>query len=154
MSPISHPYGMREQNGPNGLQVPGTGLAAGFVLSPITESGSNAEPTTPSAASSGYSVGRGPFRPTPVHPTPMSLEELKRLCVKFILADDGHSRVVNVGDCEGGVEVIERVLRKMGKYQSGPLFASETETGGLLVGGWAIYLDGPGRESEYTNIQQ
>lgn len=147
MSPISHPYGIREQAGTNALQLPGTGLAAGFLLSPITESNS-AEPTTPAAPSAGYSVGRGPFKPNPVQAAPMSLEELKRLCVKFILADDGHSRVVNVGDCEGGVEVIERVLRKMGKVQAGPLFASETESGGLLVGGWAMYLDGPGRESQ------
>lgn len=146
VSPIAHPYGIREQAGPNGLL--GTGVQSGFLLSPITESNSAVEPTTPAVSSTGYSVGRGPFKPNPVQPAPMSLEELKRLCVKFILADDGHSRVVNVGDCEGGVEVIERVLRKMGKIPAGPLFASETETGGLLVGGWAIYLDGPGREGE------
>ena len=143
MSPIAHPYGIRE---PNGLQAPSTGLAAGFLLSPITESNPPVDPMT--VSSTGYSVGRGPFKPNPVQPAPMSLEELRRLCVKFILADDGHSRVVNVGDCEGGVEVIERVLRKMGKVQAGPLFPSETETGSLLVGGWAVYLDGPGRESE------
>lgn len=147
MSPVSHPY----QQGASGagLQVPSTGLANGFVLSPITE-GSNAanggEPSTPSA-SSGYSVGRGPFsRPSPIQPTPMSLVELKRLCVKFILPDDHQSTVVNVGDCEGGVEVVERVLRKMGKMQNGPLFTSETDIGGLIIGGWAVYLETPGRD--------
>jgi mitogen-activated protein kinase kinase kinase len=74
----------------------------------------------------------------------MSLEELKRLCVKFILADDGHSRVVNVGDCEGGVEVIERVLKKMGKITSGPMHAHETDDGGLVVDGWAMFSETSG----------
>ena len=158
-SPISHPYGPGGNNNNLALQVPAAGLAGGFVLSPITESPATANPVDPNtpSAQSGYSVGRGPFAKStsqaPQGQPLIPLEELKRLCVKFILGDDGHSRVVNVGDCQGGVELIERVLRKMGKMTNGPLKAMETEDGGLVVDGYAVYLEAAGQDSRRKIFQ-
>jgi mitogen-activated protein kinase kinase kinase len=135
-----HPYA-------SGALQPSSAIAVN--LSPI------AEMFTPkdNNLTPGYSVGRGPFsnsnRPTtPSHPVPMSLEILRRMCVKFILPDDGHTRMINVGDCEGGVEVLERALKKMNKTRggAGPAETGETEDGGLIVDGWAVYLEGPGTE--------
>lgn len=112
--------------------------------------------TNPNA--SAYQVGRGPFRPsTPsshigpgVSGAP-SLDDLRRRLVKFRLADDGHSAIVNVTECADGVEVLERVLRKFGKLGVGQSGGTELESdeGGLSIDGWAVYLDwgegeGPG----------
>ena len=79
----------------------------------------------------------------------MSAEDIRRKCVKFILADDGHSRVVNVEDCPRGSDVLELVLRKFGK--SGgigfPPMAGSDELDilgsddGLVVDGWGVFLD-------------
>jgi hypothetical protein len=63
-----------------------------------------------------------------------------------MLRDEGHSATINVEDCVGGVEVLEKVLKKFGK-----LGARQTESegpdrvgtsdGGLSVDGWCVFLD-------------
>jgi mitogen-activated protein kinase kinase kinase len=64
-----------------------------------------------------------------------------------MLGDEGHhSATINVEDCVGGVEVLEKVLKKFGK-----LGAKNTELegagrvgtsdGGLSVDGWSVFLD-------------
>jgi mitogen-activated protein kinase kinase kinase len=130
------------------------------ALSPIAESfmsqhsGGNSTPSPPTAgpssgASQGYTVGRGPFRPTtPSARAPMSAEDIRRKCVKFILADDGHSRVVNVEDIPRGAEVLEHVLRKFGKFggigfpSMDPDDLDSTDPDeGLVVDGWGVFLD-------------
>ena len=141
-STISHPYqsnihAVRDPILLPSLHVPHAGN--GFPLSPIVET-SQGDPTTP--ITRGLSYNSNPQSQT----TPMSLEELRRLCVKFILAEDGHSRVVNVGDCQGGVQVIEKVLKKMGKIHGGPVITSENDDGALVVDGWAVYLEPPEHE--------
>lgn len=130
------------------------------ALSPIAESFmsqhnvGNSTPSPPTAgpsssSSQSYPVGRGPFRPTtPSGRAPMSAEAIRRKCVKFILADDGHSRVVNVEDIPRGAEVLEHVLRKFGKF-GGIGFPSIDPDNldfndldeGLVVDGWGVFLD-------------
>jgi len=128
-----------------------------YNLSPIAESFISQHSGSPSPPTPAYTVGRGPFnRPnTPSHNNVPSLDDLRRKLVKFLLPDERHSCTVNVEDCAGGVEVLERVLRKFGKIGSrssdadnGMDYAQTTE-GGLTVDGWGVYLDlaqgdGPG----------
>ena len=123
------------------------------VLSPIAESFSSqhtpVQPTAPSASPpppASFAVGRGPFANASSSGAPPSLVDLRRKLVKFMLRDEGHSATINVEDCVGGVEVLEKVLKKFGK-----LSARQTESegpdrvgtsdGGLSVDGWCVYLD-------------
>jgi len=77
---------------------------------------------------------------------------LRRKLVKFVLPDEGLSFTIDVASCTGGVEVLEKVLKKFGKGNSrvdGNTDVSHTEEGGLMVDGWGVYMDmgqddGPG----------
>jgi mitogen-activated protein kinase kinase kinase len=122
------------------------------VLSPIAESFSsqqtpvqpNAPSTSPPPAS--FAVGRGPFANASSSGAPPSLVDLRRKLVKFMLGDEGHSATINVEDCVGGVEVLEKVLKKFGKLgaKNTELEGSDrvgTSDGGLSVDGWSVFLD-------------
>ncbi|KAF8522265.1 Pkinase-domain-containing protein [Hysterangium stoloniferum] len=174
-----HPYATAPNQVPAALQLPAN--PAVNVLSPIQEnfmsqhanSNSNTGSSTPSFPSaspsnSNNSPYRTPYRPaTPSgRAQPMSAEDIRRKCVKFILADDGHSRLVNVEDVPRGTEVLEFVLRKFGK-SAGIGFPSmdveqmdydSIDVGeGLVVDGWGVFLDdniaeSPGGETELLLI--
>ncbi|KAI0306449.1 hypothetical protein B0F90DRAFT_1915460 [Multifurca ochricompacta] len=124
------------------------------VLSPIAESfpqqqtpvQANAPSASPSPPIS-FAVGRGPFAnasASSFNATP-SLVDLRRKLVKFMLADEGHSATINVEDCVGGVEVLEKVLKKFGKLGTKNTEEGSdrvgTSDGGLSVDGWCVYLD-------------
>jgi mitogen-activated protein kinase kinase kinase len=83
------------------------------------------------------------------------LDDLRRKLVKFLLPDEGLSFTIDVDTCAGGIEVLEKVLKKFGKGGSrsadseGSLDHVHTDEGGLSVDGWGVYLDwgqedGPG----------
>ena len=123
------------------------------VLSPIAESFSSQQtpiqPTAPSASPpppTPFTVGRGPFANTSSSGAQPSLVDLRRKLVKFMLGDEGHSTTINVEDCAGGVEVLEKVLKKFGKLgaknteSEGPDRVG-TNDGGLSVDGWCVFLD-------------
>ncbi|KAI0273762.1 hypothetical protein BC834DRAFT_816743 [Gloeopeniophorella convolvens] len=139
----SHPYA-------HGLQPAVQALNA---LSPIAEAFSQQTPTqiiAPSASPSpptAYAVGRGPFANTsaPYNTTP-SLVDLRRKLVKFLLVEEGHSVTINVEDCVGGVEVLEKALKKFGKLGTKNTDSEGsdrvgTSDGGLTVDGWCVCLD-------------
>ena len=126
-----HPYAS--------VQPPLTNAA----LSPIVE----AFPSPSNPASPAFTVGRGPFHP-PSHNQQLSLDDLRRKLVKFILPDEGRSCVVDVADCAGGVEIMEKVLRKFDKVATRKkedaaniVNRIETDDGGLCVDGWCVYLE-------------
>lgn len=116
-------------------------------LSPIAESfvSQRTNTSTPSPPTGvPFRVGTGPFRPaTPQHNP--SLDDLRRKLVKFSLPEEGKSTTINVADCAGGIEVLERALKKFGKIStksdSEPALHIETDDGGLSVDGWGVYLD-------------
>ena len=153
-NPSLHPYASPAAQ--TGLQPPSNTTVS--ALSPIAETfmsphpagNPTPSPSGPSAGGSqGYAVGRGPFRPTtPSGRAPMSAEDIRRKCVKFILADDGHSRVVNVEDIPRGSELLELVLRKFGKFggigfpsmDPDDLDSSDPDEG-LVVDGWGVFLE-------------
>ncbi|KAF8964044.1 hypothetical protein BDZ97DRAFT_1904602 [Flammula alnicola] len=113
-------------------------------LSPIEESFSaRHSPPTPSPPTQGYTVGRGPFNTGASNNPPYSLDDLRRKLVKFVLHDEGHSSTIDVASCTGGVEVIEKVLKKFGKGspRGDDMDVSQTEEGGLMVDGWSVYMD-------------
>ncbi|KAG9318895.1 Pkinase-domain-containing protein [Chiua virens] len=127
-----HPYAS--------AQPPVTGAA----LSPIIETFQNPSSNPSSPA---FTVGRGPFHPS-THNQQLSLDDLRRKLVKFILPDEGRSCVVDVADCAGGIEVMDKVLRKFDKVaprrkDEPPSVMSriETDDGGLSVDGWCVYLE-------------
>lgn len=122
-------------------------------LSPIDESFSgHTAPGTPSPPTQGYTVGRGPFSTGTSSGSQYTLDDLRRKLVKFVLPDEGHSTTIDVASCNGGVEVLEKVLKKFGKgslRSDGNIDVSQTDEGGLMVDGWGVYMDmgqedGPG----------
>ncbi|KAF9650760.1 Pkinase-domain-containing protein [Thelephora ganbajun] len=113
-------------------------------LSPIMESPQhNSGFGTPSPPS-GYRVGPGPYqRPT----TPSTSTSDKRL-VKFQLPEAGQSVVIDAGDCAGGVEILEKAIKKLKVTQRIPesdynenLIDIGTGDGGLSVEGWGVFAD-------------
>lgn len=101
---------------------------------------------TPSSAS--YAVGKGPFSPpTPGTATSLnvpSLDTLRRKHVKFFLPDgmQSSSVTIDVSSCADGVEVLEKVLKKVGKLlHHSETIVTRTSSGGLIVNGWSIVLD-------------
>ncbi|KAG5727994.1 Protein kinase byr2 [Termitomyces sp. T112] len=111
-------------------------------LSPISESfTSNSGNPSPSLA---YTVGRGAFNNSNAPQGTVPLETLRRKLVKFVLPDEGLTSTIDAATCAGGVEVLEKVLKKFGK---GGLRSTDSdsdylpiEDGGLSIDGWAVYL--------------
>lgn len=100
-----------------------------------------------SASSSGsssppaFAVGRGPFNP-PSHNT--TLDTIRRKPVRFSMPEEQRYFTVDVADCAGGIEVMEKVLKKADKVGSSRrdvMSRVETDDGGLSVDGWSIYLE-------------
>ena len=112
-------------------------------LSPIEEAFSTQPASSPPAHA--YTVGRGPFNPTnSAHNTPYSLSDLRRKLVKFVLPDEGLSFTIDVATCNGGIEVLEKVLKKFDKGSlrgDGNLDVSQTDDGGLTVDGWGVFME-------------
>ncbi|KAI0322221.1 hypothetical protein OF83DRAFT_905882 [Amylostereum chailletii] len=152
-STSGHPYSQ------NGLQPPAP-LQGNNALSPIVESFSPHAPSSAISPSQAFAVGRGPFsnRPTtPQHSQAPSLVDLRRKLVKFQLADEGHSATINVEDCSGGIEVLEKALKKfnkLGNRSTESLDASGTEDGGLSVDGWGVYLDWGNDSAPATSLTE
>ena len=169
-APSSHPYATAgatsSSNG--GLQAPVQSL--NHNLSPIAESFLGQPPSSGiqqqvanasnqvNPSTSHYQVGRGPFgRPTtPSHSAALSLDDLRRRLIKFMLPEDGHSVTINVAECQDGVQVLEKALKKFGKFGSradgldNGSYDIESDVDGLSIDGWAVYLDwgqddGPGK---------
>ncbi|WRT65025.1 uncharacterized protein IL334_001966 [Kwoniella shivajii] len=74
-----------------------------------------------------------------------SLDDLRRQLVKFVNAEDGTMRTVNVMHASSGVEVLERALKKFGKWGTGVHVHTDTESDEdgerLEVDGWGVYAD-------------
>ncbi|KAH7103877.1 Pkinase-domain-containing protein [Auriculariales sp. MPI-PUGE-AT-0066] len=118
-------------------------------LSPIAESFQSPALMTPSRL-----VPLGSL----LHGRP-GLDELRRKTIKFYLDDGGNNyRVVNVLDCERGLEVLERVLKKFGRPVSSPIDPDYTVEGGLILDGYGVFYDesiGGGRvltENQLLNV--
>jgi mitogen-activated protein kinase kinase kinase len=74
-----------------------------------------------------------------------------------MLGDEGHSATINVEDCVGGVEVLEKVLKKFGKLgaKNTDLEGADrvgTSDGGLSVDGWSVFLDWGNEASPGTSL--
>jgi mitogen-activated protein kinase kinase kinase len=82
----------------------------------------------------------------------LSLEDLRKQLVKFINSEDGTTRTVNVSSCSSGVEVLERVLKKFGKWGTGTAVTTDTESDEdgdqLEIDGWGVYEDIENDESQ------
>ncbi|WVR04428.1 hypothetical protein IAU60_001431 [Kwoniella sp. DSM 27419] len=74
-----------------------------------------------------------------------SLDDLRRQLVKFVNAEDGTMRTVNVMHVTSGVEVLERALKKFGKWGTGVHVNTDTESDEdgerLQVDGWGVYAE-------------
>lgn len=142
----SHPYASETARS-QALQAPTPAQLQAMSLSPIAESFVSTRPGSPSPPTP-FTVGRGPFtttRPmTPSHAAAPSLDDLRRKLVRFLLPEEGHSCTINAEDCSGGIEVLEKVLKKFNKLGSGDrdiMDLVEIGNGGLSVDGWGVYLD-------------
>lgn len=147
---------------PSAPQAPISG--PGYSLSPIDETFNQSMSPAGTPSPPSFAVGRGPFNPSPNPGTP-SLDDLRRKLVRFLLPEAGLSFTVDIGSCVGGIEVLEKVLKKFGKGGSrsagdGGPDVRETEKGGISVDGWGVYLDldqedGPGEplsEAELLSV--
>jgi len=85
----------------------------------------------------------------------LPLDTLRRKLVKFSLPDEGLSSTIDVGTCAGGVEVLEKILKKFGKGGTRNMDVDgsgdyvHVQEGALSIDGWGVYLgmgqeDGPG----------
>ncbi|WWC59189.1 uncharacterized protein I303_101738 [Kwoniella dejecticola CBS 10117] len=74
-----------------------------------------------------------------------SLDDLRRQLVKFVNSEDGTMRTVNVMHVTSGVEVLERALKKFGKWGTGTHVSTDTESDEdgerLEVDGWGVYAE-------------
>ncbi|KAJ7582664.1 ste11-like protein [Mycena floridula] len=141
-STSSHPYANAQTAA---LQPPvGAGAAN---LSPILENFNNSQGGSTSGTPSppSYAVGRGPYNPaTPSHSNAPSLDDLRRKLVKFFLPDESLTFTIDIDTCAGGVEVIEKVLKKFDKGATRNTDAGDyvrIEDGGLSVDGWSVFLE-------------
>lgn len=136
----THPYASVQAPTSHTLQAPAQN---GSALSPIVEA-FQAQGLVSSSPPTPFAVGRGPFNPT-AHNVAPSLDNLRRKLVKFFIPEEGRTSVVDVADCAGGIEVMEKVLRKADKAGSSRrtdvMNRVETDDGGLSVDGWSVYLD-------------
>lgn len=75
----------------------------------------------------------------------LPLEDIRRQVVKFINYEDGSTRSVNVSALTSGVEVLERALKKFGKWNTGASVSTDGESDEdgdrLEVDGWGVYAD-------------
>ncbi|KAK7693429.1 hypothetical protein QCA50_002997 [Cerrena zonata] len=112
-------------------------------LSPIQEAfaSQRSMSTTPPPASASGNAYRN-LMPRGQNP---SLDDLRRKLIKFQLRNEGKSTLLNVTDCAGGAEVLEKALRKFGKINPKPnddtSMTVEIINGGLSVEGWGAFLD-------------
>ena len=113
-------------------------------LSPIPESPQHNSGLGNPSLQSGYRVGPGPYQRATT-PSPSTSD--KRL-VKFQLPEAGQSVVIDAGDCAGGVEILEKAIKKLKVTQRIPesdynehLVEISTGDGGLSVEGWGVFAD-------------
>lgn len=90
-------------------------------------------------------MGRGPFNPNSnSNGPPLPLDALRRKLVKFLLPDEGLASTIDVATCAGGVEILEKVLKKFGKSGSRGEDMDgdyvQMEDNGLSIDGWGVYL--------------
>ncbi|EKM82649.1 hypothetical protein AGABI1DRAFT_68456 [Agaricus bisporus var. burnettii JB137-S8] len=141
----------------------------GHALSPIEEqfNASQSALNSPSPHSQ-YPGSRGPVHGNSGSGSgqQLSYEEIRRKLIKFVLPDEGLTYTIDAVTCTGGVEVLEKVLKKFGKGVSRAadgdtsLEYAITPQGGLTVDGWGVYLDmgqqdGPGEpltEAELLSV--
>ncbi|KIK57786.1 hypothetical protein GYMLUDRAFT_246768 [Collybiopsis luxurians FD-317 M1] len=116
-------------------------------LSPIQEQFNN---TNSTISPPNQNLASNRFPGTPSHSNAPSLEDLRRKLVKFCLPDEFLTFTIDVDTCAGGVEILEKVLKKFGKGgrgvnsdadSEGGLDRVTTEDGGLSVDGWGVYLE-------------
>ncbi|BEJ13857.1 hypothetical protein CspHIS471_0310310 [Cutaneotrichosporon sp. HIS471] len=80
-----------------------------------------------------------------------SLEDLRRHVVKFVNSEDGRTTKLDVSTCTSGVEVLERVLKKFGKGNTGmSSFGADNdnENDRLEVDGWGVFIQSGVSEEE------
>ncbi|KAL4067984.1 Pkinase-domain-containing protein [Scleroderma citrinum] len=137
----THPYASAQP--PTVQPAPGPNNSA---LSPIAEShqSGTSSPGSTSPPAGNFAIGRSPLG-HPSHSHTPSLDERHKL-VKFILPEEGRSYVIDVVDCTGGIDVMEKVLRKpnvSGRKDDPTTLTNrvETDDGGLCIDGWSVYIE-------------
>ncbi|KIY30726.1 STE/STE11 protein kinase [Cryptococcus gattii E566] len=101
-----------------------------------------------------------------MNPSAPSLDDLRRQLIKFVNADDGTTRTVNVMEVTSGAEVLERALKKFGKTGSGrasfldeDIYGDGKHEGFLCIDGWGVFAEnlsgeemGPMTEGDLLDI--
>ncbi|KAF8654130.1 hypothetical protein AX16_003661 [Volvariella volvacea WC 439] len=136
----THPYA----NATPTLQPP---TSQAHNLSPINESFSSQHATTGTPSPPSYPPTRGAYGSNQSHSNALSLDDLKRKLVKFLLPDESQKFTIDVADCTSGVEILEKALKKVEK--GGSRYSNDGEPNehilsdenGLSIDGWGVYLD-------------
>ncbi|KAG6814371.1 hypothetical protein H0H92_010957 [Tricholoma furcatifolium] len=124
-----HPYA-------NAQLAPSSGAPLQNNLSPISESFVSNNSGVPSPPSMAYTVGRGAFGSSSA-----SQGAVRHKLVKFMLPDEGLSSTIDIAMCAGGVEVLEKILKKFGKSKGLDTENENSQVDGYLsIDGWVVYL--------------
>lgn len=89
----------------------------------------------------GYRIGAGPYQH---NNSKLSLTDVRRKCVKFITANDGFTRVLDVSECDNASQVFARVLKKFGKLDSYSKQSinsndNDNDKSYFVYNGWAMF---------------
>ncbi|WWD00301.1 hypothetical protein V866_007212 [Kwoniella sp. B9012] len=72
-------------------------------------------------------------------------DDIRRKIVKFVNAEDGSTKSVDVSNVVSGVQVLEMALRKFGKWGTGVHASTDTESDEdgerLEIEGWGVYAE-------------
>ncbi|KAF8625807.1 hypothetical protein AX15_005194 [Amanita polypyramis BW_CC] len=133
-----HPYAnvqptLQIPAGPQGLSPIAESFIGPYTLTP-------GSPSPPSQSYGSVRVGNSPS-----HTNAPSLGDLRWKLVKFILPDEEGSFTIDVTSCANGIEVLEKVLKKLGKGSRNTDTDGHAEyiqgEGGLTIDGWGVYLE-------------
>ncbi|KLT39908.1 hypothetical protein CC85DRAFT_339519 [Cutaneotrichosporon oleaginosum] len=106
-----------------------------------SQRGAYSRPTLPGSQAPSIDPSPRPGQP--------SLEDLRRHVVKFVNSEDGRTTKLDVSTCASGVEVLERVLKKFGKGNTGmSSFGpdNDNDSDRLEVDGWGVFIQSEGSE--------
>ncbi|OXG28337.1 mitogen-activated protein kinase kinase kinase [Cryptococcus neoformans Ze90-1] len=135
---LEHPFAVKSIGSQLGLLVGVSGMAHDPVTDGFKSKGKTSVPLTGTSSSDISAVN--------ANSAALSLADLRRQLVKFINTEDDTIRTVNVMHVTSGEEILERALKKFGKWGTGmhsspDVYGDEDGDETLEIDGWEVYTE-------------